>query len=250
MEEEFPLLYLGQVGLLAELVALGDKVGASETRVRVDALHRVWIIGLSAPDSQTKLTAIKLLREPIGSSSDHIRMPAIYAVVEIAGSTDDTTVKVQALGALAEPMQAGQVPIRDVAIDAVNQIVGGASDPGLALAAVRALAPAVASGNNGVRIPAVNALVRAVRHGGDDRACEAALDALGGPLDSASVVGGMEVRMMAVAATEKIGIHATGVGTKARAMGLLQAYAAKDSWEPEARRRARDAAMAIQSRIK
>jgi hypothetical protein len=235
---------------LAELIALGDKVGAADTRVRVDALHRVWTIGVAAADSRTKSTAIKLLLEPIGSSSDHIRMPAVYAAVDIAGSTDDVGVKVQALGALAEPMNASQVPIRDVAIDAINQIVDGATDPGLALAAVRALAPAVASGNNGVRIPAVNAVVRAVRHGGDDRACEAALDAMIGPLDAAAVIGGMEVRMMAVAAVEKVGIHATGVGTKARAMGLLQAYAAKDSWEPEARRRARDAAMAIQSRLK
>jgi hypothetical protein len=56
--------------------------------------------------------------------------------------------------------------------------------------------------------------------------------------------------MMAVASVEKIGIHAQGVGTKARAMGLLQAYAAKDSWEPEARRRARDGAAAIQSRLR
>lgn len=177
-------------------------------------------------------------------------MPAIYAAAEIAGSTDDIQVKTQALAALAEPMRAGQVPIRDVAIDAVNQIAGGAADAGLAVAAVRALTPAVASGNNGVRIPAINALVRAVRQGGDDRACEAALDALVGPLNSGSMIGGMEVRMMAVAAGEKIGLHATGVGAKAKAMGLLQSYAAKDGWEPEARRRARDAAAAIQSQIK
>jgi hypothetical protein len=239
-----------QAETLAELIALGSKVGAAETRVRVDALHRVWSIALAAPDAPTRLTALKLLREPIGSSSDHIRMPAIYAAAEIAGSTDDVQVKVEALAALAEPMQAGQVPVRDVAIDAVNQIAGGAADARLAAAAVRALAPAVASGNNGVRIPAINALVRAVRQGGDDRACEAALDALVEPLDSSSLIGGMEIRMMAVAAAEKIGMQASGVGAKAKAMGMLQGYAAKDGWEPEARRRARDAAAAIQRSLK
>jgi hypothetical protein len=239
-----------QAARLAELIALGGRMGAADTRVRVDATHRAWTIALAANDSQTKATAIGLLREPIGSSSDHIRMPAIYAVVEIAGSTDDPVVKAEALGALAEAMAAGQVPIRDVAIDAVNLIVAGTSDPALALAAVRALAPAVGSGNNGVRIPAIHALVGAVRHGGGDRACEAALDALAGPLDSSAAIGGMEVRMMAVAAVERIGIHAEGVGTKARAMGLLQACAADDGWEPEARARATAGAAAIQARIR
>jgi hypothetical protein len=238
-----------QAARLAELIALGGKVGATDTRVRVDATHRVWAIALAADDAQTKATAITLLRAPIGSSSDHIRMPAIYAVVEIAGSTDDPAVKAEALAALAEPMEAGQVPIRDVAIDAVNLIVAGSSDPALALAAVRALTPAVGSGNNGVRIPAIYALIAAVRHGGGDRACEAALDALAGPLDSSAAIGGMEVRMMAVAAVERIGIGAEGIGTKARAMGLLQAGAAKDGWEPEARARARAGAQAIQARI-
>jgi len=77
-----------------------------------------------------------------------------------------------------------------------------------------------------------------------------ALDALAGPLESGAMIGGMEVRMMAVVAVEKIGLHATGVGSRAKAMGMLQGYAAKDSWEPEARRRARDAVAAIQSRLK
>lgn len=238
-----------QADALAELIALGSKVGAAETRVRVDAFHRVWTIGVSAGDAPTKLAALKLLREPIGSSSDHIRMPAMYAAVDIAGSTDDIQVKLDALAALAEPMQASQVPVRDVAIDAVNQIVGSNSDARLAAAAVRALTPALASGNNGVRLPAINAVARAVRQGGDDRACEMALDALVGPLESGAMIGGMEVRMMAVVAVEKIGLHATGVGSKAKAMGMLQGYAAKDGWEPEARRRASDAAAAIRSRL-
>ena len=34
---------------LAELVALKDKVGHSETRIRVEATHRVWAIGLESP---------------------------------------------------------------------------------------------------------------------------------------------------------------------------------------------------------
>ena len=71
-------------GQLAELVALKDKVGNADTRVRVDALHRVWSVALASGDSEVKVTAIGLLTDPVGSSSDHIRMPAVYAIAEIA----------------------------------------------------------------------------------------------------------------------------------------------------------------------
>ncbi len=80
----------GVTGQLAELVALKDKVGNADTRVRVDALHRVWSVALASGDSEVKVTAIGLLTEPVGSSSDHIRMPAVYAVADIANSAGGT----------------------------------------------------------------------------------------------------------------------------------------------------------------
>jgi hypothetical protein len=83
----------GVTGQLAELVALKEKVGNADTRVRVDALHRVWSVALSSGDSEVKVTAIGLLTEPVGSSSDHIRMPAVYAMADIANSTDHPRVK-------------------------------------------------------------------------------------------------------------------------------------------------------------
>jgi hypothetical protein len=127
-------------GQLAELVALKDKVGNADTRVRVDALHRVWSVALASGDPELKVTAIGLLTDPVGSSSDHIRMPAVYAIADIANSTDDPRVKVRALGALAEPLQASQVPIRAVAIDAVNSITRRGQTGEVTLAAVRVAA--------------------------------------------------------------------------------------------------------------
>ena len=118
------------------------------------------------------------------------------------------------------------------------------------MAAVKALASPVRSGNNGVRIPAINAIVRAVEGGHSDAASQAALELLVAPLDSNAAIGGMEVRMMALAAVEKVGLRAPEIGTKARAMGLLQSYAGKSSWEPEAKRRAQDAATNIQNSMK
>ena len=235
------------VGQLAELVALNDKVGNADTRVRVDALHRVWSIALASSDSEVKVAAIGLLLEPIGSSSDHIRMPAVYAVAEIANSTDDPRVKTRALGALAEPLQSTQVPMRNVAIDALNGITRSGRSGEVALAAVKALAEPIRSGNNGVRIPAINALVRAVEGRGHTASYQAAIDLLVAPLDSNAAIGGLEVRMMAVAALEKIGREATDIGTRAKAMGLLQAYGSRSGWEPEARKRAQEGAARIEA---
>jgi hypothetical protein len=240
----------GVTGQLAGLVALKDKVGSADTRVRVDALHRVWSVALASGDSEVKVTAIGLLTEPVGSSSDHIRMPAVYAIAEIANSTDDPRVKVGALGALVEPLQASQVPIRAVAIDAVNSITRRGQTGEVTLAAVRALAEPVRSGNNGVRIPAINALVRAVEGKGHAPSHQAAIDLLVSPLDSNAAIGGMEVRMMAIAALERIGRDASDVVTKAKAMGLLQAYAARSGWEPEAKKRAQDGAARIEAGTK
>jgi hypothetical protein len=56
--------------------------------------------------------------------------------------------------------------------------------------------------------------------------------------------------MMAVAAMEKIGVGGGDVGTKARAMGLLQAYSSRGGWEPEARARAQDGARAVEASIR
>jgi hypothetical protein len=60
----------------------------------------------------------------------------------------------------------------------------------------------------------------------------------------------MEVRMMAVAGLERIGRDASDVPTKAKAMGLLQAYAARNGWEPEAKKRAQDGAARIEAGTK
>jgi hypothetical protein len=244
---------VGQPGMatsMSELMALRDKVGSADTRVRVDAMHRVWSIALASNDSEIKMASLDLLREPAGSASDHIRMPAVYAIAEVANSTDDPRVKLRALDTLAEPLQASQVPIRDVAIDAVNSITRSATGAGIASAAVRALAPAIRSGTNGVRIPAINAVVRAVEDSQDGGAQQQALDLLTAALDSSAATGGMEVRMMAVAAMEKVGLAAADVGTKAKAMGLLQAYATRSGWEPEARSRAQNAAARVQASVR
>lgn len=235
---------------LAELMSLKDKVANMDTNTRVGATHRVWTIGLASTRSEVKISALELLAEPAGSASDHIRMPAVYAIAEIANSTEDVQVKIKALTLLREPLQAAQVPIRDVAIDAVNSITRSGNRPDIALAAVKELAAPVRSGNNGVRIPAINAIVRAVEDSHDDAAFNAALDLLVAPLDSGALIGGIEVRMMAVAAAEKIGLEASEVRTKAKAMGLLQSYAAKSGWEPEAKKRAQDAASNIQTSTK
>jgi hypothetical protein len=48
----------GVTGQLAELVALKDKVGNADTRVRVDALHRVGSVALVSGDSEVKVTAL------------------------------------------------------------------------------------------------------------------------------------------------------------------------------------------------
>ncbi len=247
-ERGFPQSSLGTQ--LAELVGLKSKVADPDTRTRVSATHRVWAIGLSSTHSEVKSTALELLGEPVGSASDHIRMPAVYAIAEIANSTDDAQVKIKALTMLREPLQAGQVPIRDAAIDAVNLITRSANRGDIALAAVKELAHPANSGNNGVRIPAINAIVRAVEGSRNDAAYRTAIDALVPPLESGALIGGMEVRMMAIAALEKIGVEASEVRTKAKAMGLLQSYASKTGWEPEARRRAEEAATKIQNSMK
>ena len=79
---------------------------------------------------------------------------------------------------------------------------------------------------------------------------QVAIDLLVSPLDSNAAIGGMEIRMLAVVALERLDRDASDVGTKAKAMGLLQAYAARSGWEPEARKRAEEAAWRIEASTK
>jgi hypothetical protein len=53
-----------------------------------------------------------------------------------------------------------------------------------------------------------------------------------------------------VGAVETIGLDASDIGAKAKAMGLLQSYAGKPGWEAEARRRAQEAATNVQNSLK
>ena len=49
---------------------------------------------------------------------------------------------------------------------------------------------------------------------------------------------------------ERIGVESSETAAKAKAMGLLQSYANKGTWEPEAKRRANEAVAAIQNSMK
>ena len=160
---------------LADLIGLKDRIASSDTRVHVDALHRVWTIGLNSVHYAVKSSALDILLEPAGSASDHIRMPAVYAIAEIANSTGDSQLKIKGLAALRSPLQASQVPIRDVAIDALNSITQSGDRNTIALSALKELEGPVRSANNAVRIPAINAIVRAVEGSRNDQACDRAM---------------------------------------------------------------------------
>jgi len=235
---------------IIELTGLRDRIRAPDTRTRVDAFHRVWAIGVATTHPEVKSSALSLLLEPVNSSSDHIRMPAVYAIAEIANRTIDVGVKITALGTLRGPLTAEQVPIRIVAIDAVSSIMRSGNPNELAMEVLKALNDPVRSGNNGVRIPAINAILSAAILSNDEGPLNEALDLLGAPLESASLIGGMEVRMMAMNAVERIGMVASGTGTKAKAMGCLQSYSNKGTWEPESRRYAAAAAKNIENSLK
>jgi hypothetical protein len=231
-----------------ELNSQSQLVKSGDTRTRVAATHRVWNLALAAPDSENKIRAIQLLMEPVDSASDHIRMPAVYALAEIANSSKDAAVKIAAINALRAPIVSGQVPIRDVAIDAVNSIMTNARKSEIAVQAVALLAEPLGSGNNGVRIPAINATVIAVVGSDNSSAAEKAIDALlTGPMASGSLIGGMEVRMMAIRAIERIGLDSTDQRIKTKAMVALEAAATRGSFESETKERAKDAATRIQN---
>lgn len=235
---------------LAELNSLKEKVKDPDTRTRVDAFHRVWFIAMTSDDSNVKTLALDLMKEPVASASDHIRMPAVYAIAEIANSTSDLTVKSKALASLKEPMTAGQLPIRLASVDAVNSIMCAARSASLALDAEQLLGESIRSGNNGIRIPAINAAAHIALASNDDRVFTAAIDLMQAPFNSMALIGGMEVRMMAVVEVERLGVYAPEIGTKARAMGMLQAAANNSAWEPEARKRAAEGAAQVQDSMK
>ena len=231
---------------LAELGSLREKVKSADTRTRVAAFHRAWSIALDSDSSEVKSLALELMREPVASASDHIRMPAVYAIAEVANSTTDVQVKSKALASLREPLVASQLPIRICAIDAVNSMMHSPNAEGIALEAIQALGEPVRSGNNGVRIPAINAVLHIAESSSDDRVYSAAIDLMKAPLDSMAMIGGMEVRLMAVVTLERLGAQAPSVGTKAKALGMIQAAASRSDWEPEAKSRATEAAARIQ----
>lgn len=235
---------------LAELTRLTTAIKNIETRIRVPATHRVWSIGRTSSRTDVKLKALSLLEDPINSASDHIRMPTIYAVAEIAASSTDMAVKVRALQALRRPLDAGQEPVRLAAIDALNSIVRSGTTAALGKTAVALLAGPVRSVTNGVRMPAINALVRSVEKSGDAAAYDAALDHLGEPLKSMAATGGMEVRLMALAAVECIGMDAAAIEVKSRALGIAQSFATDRGGEDESRARAKEAATAIRATIR
>jgi hypothetical protein len=96
----------------------------------------------------------------------------------------------------------------------------------------------------------MGALVTVLRASQHQPAFEAALDLLLAPLESGAAVGGMETRMMAVVAVERIGVASPDVVTKAKALGLMRTYVLNTTWETEARLRAKDAASRIESSMK
>jgi hypothetical protein len=69
-------------------------------------------------------------------------------------------------------------------------------------------------------------------------------------LGSDAQIGGMEVRLMALAAVHRIGLDATAVAIKERAVKVAQSYALGGTWEDEARDLASDAAAAIRDTIR
>ncbi|HEX4997617.1 MAG TPA: hypothetical protein VFY29_05300 [Terriglobia bacterium] len=236
--------------IAVELRSQTELMKSADTRTRVDALHRVWNLALEAPDSENKIRAIRMIVDPVNSSSDQIRMPAVFALAEIANSSKDPAVKIVAIHALRGPIGSGQVPIRDVAIDAINNITANARKSEIALAAVILLHEPLESSNNGVRIPAINATVNAIVGSDNSAAAEQAIQyLLDGPMAAQAAIGGMELRMMAIHAIERIGMDSADSRVKTKAMVALEAGATRGSFEPEAKQRAKEAATRIQSAL-
>ena len=74
--------------------------------------------------------------------------------------------------------------------------------------------------------PAINAVAHIALASNDPRVYNAVLDSLQAPLQSNAMIGGMEVRTMAVAEVEKIGVASTDAADKSQgyadAAGLCQ----------------------------
>jgi hypothetical protein len=100
-------------------------------------------------------------------------------------------------------------------------------------------------------MPAVNAIVNVVVGSDSPAAAQRAIDLIfEGPLSSSSAIGGMELRMMAIHAIERIGLDSADSKVKTKAMVALEAGATRVSFEPEARQRAKDAATHVQNSMK
>ncbi|HSF18433.1 MAG TPA: hypothetical protein VLK65_23090 [Vicinamibacteria bacterium] len=215
---------LGQQMELLE--AQRDAVESSNAHQRIPAMYVIKELALSSDFVPVKSKALELLQEPVGSSTDQIRLPAIYAIAELANSTDDHAVKLKAIESLTEPFHSEQLVARDVAIDAMNLIVGridkmDPSSENLIVAALNLLIRAADSGNNGARMPAINAVWCTVSGSNFDRAYSVALDVLAKPISSRALIGGMEVRFMAIEAIERVGIEAKPHEIKEKAIRLL-----------------------------
>jgi hypothetical protein len=233
----------------AELTSLRTAVKNIDARTRTDAIHRIWRVGVASSDLSVKKQALDMLREPIGSDFDQIRLPAAYAIAEIANSTPDGSVKTHALQQLGPVLKAGQVPVRDFAILVVDTIAGGGASQAVSGAAVTALSEPINSGNNAVRMPAIFSLVRIAGDCRYEDVCSQAINLLLRPMASQAAAGGIEVRMLAVAAMERIAVNSGSAATKGQAMGLLQSESGR-RWEPEAVRRAQAAVAAIKASMK
>lgn len=224
----------GELGREMELLeAQRENVADSETRVRVPAMYAVKELALASEHSPVKIKALTLLEEPVGSSSDHIRLPAIYAIAEVANSTEDPEVKLKAIQALREPFGSEQLVARNVAAQGVNLILARvdrteASSVALMTAALNLLRRSADSGNNGARMPAISAVWNTVAGCGVDRVYSLALDVLQNPIESRSLIGGLEVRFMAIEAVERIGVEAKALDVKEKAVRLLGSVPSSD----------------------
>ncbi len=71
-------------------------------------------------------------------------------------------------------------------------------------------------------MPAINAILRVVEGTVIEAAYTRALDLLKYPIDSRSLIGGLEIRFMVIEAVERIGVEAGTRETKRKAMELLR----------------------------
>lgn len=70
-------------------------------------------------------------------------------------------------------------------------------------------------------MPAINAVWCTVAGSNVDRVYSLALDVLAKPLGSRAMIGGMEVRFMAIEAIERVGVEARALEVKEKAIKML-----------------------------